>query len=95
LDAESLIDLCAFGVVDACDDLGDPIELPSNASRKDVRIVAAGNRGERLRLLDAGLLEYVSVKGKPRHPVALKIVSKSVKCLRVLVDYNHRMTQPF
>ena len=52
-DAEPLVDLGAAGVVDAGDDLLDAERLAGDPGRDDVGVVAAGDGGEGVGLLDA------------------------------------------
>ena len=60
-DAEALEDQRAAAVLDAGDHVGDLVGLVRDASAHDVRVVAIGDRGERAGVLDAGVLQRVTV----------------------------------
>ena len=61
-DAEALVDLGAARIVDPGDHMGDVEGLAGHPGGQDVGVVAAGDGGEGVGLLDAGLLERVPVK---------------------------------
>ncbi len=62
MDPETLIDLRPARVVDAGDDLRDPVVLAGDPRGHDIGVVAAGNRCEGLRFSDAGPLQHVPVE---------------------------------
>ena len=63
-DAQPLVDLGPAGVVDAGHDVGDLVGLPGDARGEDVGVVAAGHRGQGVRLGAPGLLEVVAVEAR-------------------------------
>ncbi len=67
-DAEALVDLGPVRVVDPGDDVGDAERLAHHARGEDVRVVAVGDRGERVGVLDAGLAQGVAVEARDRSP---------------------------
>ena len=63
-DAEPLVDQRAARVVDAGDDVLDPVGLAGDAGAQDVGVVAAGHRGEGAGLVDARRGEVVAVEAE-------------------------------
>ena len=65
-DAEPLVHLGPAGVVDPGDHVLDAEGLPDHPGGEDVGVVAGGDRGEPLGLLDAGLQQHLAVEAHPR-----------------------------
>ena len=64
-DVQALVDLGAARVEDPRDHLRHVVVLERHPRRHDVRVVAAGDRDERVGLLDARLFEDVAVEPEP------------------------------
>ena len=89
-DPEPLVDLGPAGVVDAGHHVGDLVGLPGDAHGQDVGVVAAGHRGQRVRLERAGLLEVVAVEPRPHDAGAVPLL-EAAEGLGRLVQDGHRM----
>ena len=61
-DVEALVDLRPARVVDAGDDFRHVVVLERHARGDDVRVVPARDGDERIRVLDAGVLQHVPVE---------------------------------
>ena len=71
-DAEPLVDDGAARVVDAGDHVGDPVVLPRDARRQDVRVVAVRHRGERAGAARPRRVERLAVESRADDLVPLK-----------------------
>ena len=71
--AKAFVDLGSLGVVDAGDDGGHTELFAGDSGGDDVRVVAVGDGGERVRLLDPGLQQGVSVESDPEDLLAMEI----------------------
>ena len=78
--AEALVDRGTSRILDAGDDPLDVERLPGHAGDEDVRVVAAGHRGEGSRLLDAGLAEPVPVESHADHRASLEVLRQADEC---------------
>ena len=90
-DAEPLVDLGAPGVVDAGHDLLDAEGLAGHPRGDDVGVVAAGDRRERVRPTDAGLLQDLLVEAVAGHPVAVEARAEPSEGVGLAVDHRHRV----
>ena len=90
-DAEALVDLGPSRVVDPGDDVRDVVGFPGDAGGQDVRVVAAGHRGEGIGLGDVRTLEGVPVEADARDLGPGKVAAKPAEGRVVLVDDRHRM----
>ncbi len=91
-DAQTAVDLGSAGVVDARDDTRDSEVLLGGSRRDDVAVVAAGHRGEAIRIADTGVLKDVAIEHGtdellPHDLVALFAVEDE----RVVVDDRNRV----
>ncbi len=94
-DAQALVDLGAARVVDPGRDVLDAEHLPGHPGGDDVGVVAAADRGEGARLLDAGLAQGVLVEADTGHPPTGEAGAQTSEGRRVLVDDGDRVTSLF
>ena len=90
-DAEPLVDHRTAGVVDAGHDPLDAEGLAGDASRHDVRVVAARHRGEGPRVGDARLHEDVAVEAEPDDRGPAEALRQAAERLAALVDDRDRV----
>src|SRR5699024_1845816 len=93
-DTEPLVDGGSFVVVDTCHHARHVEVLPGNAGGDDVRVVATGHRGERIRLADRSLVEYLAVETDADDLSAAELAAESAKSLAVPVDDRDIMAEP-
>jgi hypothetical protein len=91
-DVQALVDVCPHRVVDARDHLGDVVGLARDPGRQDVGVVPARDRQERIRLLDAGVLEHVPVEPEPHDRSGLEPRRQAGERRGVLVDHGDLVT---
>ena len=91
-DAEALVDERSARVVDPGDHPLDPEVLAGDAGGEDVRVVAAGHRGDGAGALDAGLDEVVAVEAEAHDLLAAEVLGQALaERVGVLVDHRHRV----
>ena len=89
---EALVDQRAPRVVDAGDDPLDPEVLAGDAGGEDVRVVAAGDRGDGAGALDAGLDQVVAVEAEADDLLAAEVLGQALaERVGVLVDDGDRV----
>ena len=91
-DVQPLVDLGPAWVVDPGDHLGDVEVLPGHPSGHDVRVVAVGHGDERVRLLDARVLQDVPVEPDADDGPGVEPRGQAVERLPALVDDGHRVS---
>lgn len=91
-DTQPLIEVCPGRIIDSRHHVGDTEVFSHHAGGDNIRIIAGRNGSESVRLLDAGLLEHVTVKSHTGHLLSGEILRKTPKCLRVPVNDRYRMT---
>src|SRR5439155_20291305 len=72
-------------------DVGDLVGLAGDPRGEDVRVVAAGHRGQRVGLADAGLLQVVAVEAETEDRPTGEALGEPAKGVAVLVDDGHRV----
>ncbi len=91
-DAETAVDLGAARVVDARDDARHAVVLPRGARRDDVAVVARGDSGEAVGVLDPGVLEHVAVEHRTDELLTEDLLALgTLEDERVLVDHRDRV----
>ena len=90
-DAQAQVDLGPPGVVDAGHDVGDLVGLAGDPGRQDVRVVAAGDRGQGRCLVGPGPVEVVAVEARTHDGGPRPVGGEPPEGLGVAVDDGHRM----
>lgn len=93
-DSEPLIYLGPTRVVDPRYHVFHGVRLPSNARRKDVRVVATADRSEGVRTLDAGVLEGLPIETDPFDGQTTEVGAEFAESPSVLVNDGYRMPLP-
>ena len=85
----------ALGVVDPGDHPLDAERLAGDPRGDDVRVVTAGDRGERVRLPRTGLDEHLAVEALPDDLTPAEVRAEPAERLGILVDDGDLVTEPF
>ena len=93
-DAQALVDRGALGVVDAGHDLGDAEGLAGHPRGDDVRVVARGDRRERLGPVDARGGQHLAVEAGAHDLLAVEVAAEAAERLGVAVDHGHVVAEP-
>lgn len=92
-DAQPLVDLRPTRIVDAGDDLLDPVGLPGHPGRQDVRVVTGAHGGEGMGSLDAGTLERLAIEAHTGHRLSGEIGAELPEGPGILIDDRHGVSE--